>query len=462
MEAECPGCRERDARIAALEERLAELEGRVRDVTKPPEPPRSGPALPKGPAKQGTGKKPGGQPGHSPHAKELVPPERVAETIRYIPSVCEHCETALPQEAGPDDPPPVRHQVAELPEVIAIITEHQGHARTCPCCGKVTRMAIPADIRAHCTGTKLTAVLSYLAGMHGISKRGIGEIADVVFSAKIALGTVANLEQEMSKALRPAHQEAQRQVQQAPIKNADETGWKQAGRKRWLWVAASARAVVFLIQPLRDLAALQRLLGEVVRGIVCSDRWCVYNHIPLRQRQICWAHLQRNWEKLLERGGKAKEVAERCLNVHKRVFELWHLYRGGGCTRAELKSKMRPLQSELCNVLHWGARGARGRVTRTRRLCARLVQIFPAMWTFVAVEGVEPTNNHGERVQRRAVLWRRRSFGCHSSKGCRFVERILTVVQTLQLQRRSVLQFLCDAVSAHRGGTQRPKLVPDR
>jgi|SRR5580692_4211086 transposase len=456
MEAECRGCRERDARIAALEERLAELEGRMRDLTKPPEPPRPAPALPKGPAKKATGNKPGGQPGHPPHAKKLVPPERVSETVPFIPRTCQHCQAALPQEAGPNDPPPVRHQVAELPEVIARITEYQGHARTCPCCGKLTRAAIPIDIRASCVGSRLAAVLSYLAGYQGVSKRGLAEIAEVVFDAPMALGTVANLEQEMSQALRPAHQEAQRQVQQAPVKNVDETGWKQAGHKRWLWVAASTTAVVFLIQPLRDLTALQRLLGKVVRGIVCSDRWCVYNHIPLRMRQICWAHLQRNWEKLLDRGGRAKEIAQMCLSVHERVFELWHLFRGGGCTRAELKLKMRPLRSELCNVLHWGARSGDA---RTKRLCARLIGVSPAMWTFVDVEGVEPTNNHGERVQRRAVLWRRRSFGCHSANGCRFVERILTVVQSLHLQRRSVLPFLYETILAHRSGTQTPKLV---
>jgi transposase len=458
MEAECPGCRERDARIAALEERLAKVEGQLRDLTNPPEPPRPGPALPKGPAKQPTGKKPGAQPGHPPHAKELVPPERVNETKIFLPAVCQHCQTALPQQAGPNDPAPVLHQVAELPEVIAHITEYQGHARTCPCCGKVTRAAIPADIRAHCVGPRLTSTLSYFVGQQGVGKRGVAEIADVIFDARVSLGTIANLEQEMSQALRPAHQEAQRQVQQAPVKHVDETGWKQAGRKRWLWVAASTVAVVFLIQPLRDLTALQRLLGKVVRGIVCSDRWCVYNHIPVRRRQICWAHLRRNWEKLLERGGKIKEIAETCLSVQTRVFELWHLFRGGGCTRAELKRKMQASRNELCNVLHWGARtGDR----RTQRFCVRLLDVFAAMWTFVEVEGVEPTNNHGERVQRRAVLWRRRSFGCHSANGCRFVERILTVVQSLHLQQRSVLPFLCEAIEAHRSGNLGPKLVTE-
>src|SRR5271163_3834696 len=181
MEQECPGCRERDARLAVLEAKVAELEARLHDLTKPPLPPRPAPALPKGPAKKPTGKKPGGQPGHPPHLKQLAPPERVNETVPYIPTACAHCQTALPQEAGPNDPPPVLHQVAELPKLAAHITEYQGHARTCPCCGEVTQAAIPEEFRAHSVGPNLTGVLSYFAGCHGVSKRGVEEIAEAVF-----------------------------------------------------------------------------------------------------------------------------------------------------------------------------------------------------------------------------------------------------------------------------------------
>jgi transposase len=123
MEApECTGCRERDARIAALEAKVAQLEAMVHDLTKPPLPPRPAPTLPKGPAKQPSGKKPGGQPGHPPHLKTLAPPQRVNQIVPFVPAVCAHCLTALPPEAGPNDPPPVRHQVAELPKLAAVIT----------------------------------------------------------------------------------------------------------------------------------------------------------------------------------------------------------------------------------------------------------------------------------------------------------------------------------------------------
>ena len=438
---------------------MAELEGRLTDLTQPPAPPRRAAALPPGPVKKPTGRKPGGQPGHAPHLKALLPPERVKHTVTYVPQACAQCHRPLPQEAGPQDPPPARHQVAELPEMAAEITEYQGHARTCPGCGHVTRATIPEAIRAHSVGPRLTAALSYFVGCHGVSKRGVEEISATLFQAPVALGTVANLEQEMSAALAPAHQEAVQAVRQAPVKYVDETGWKQAGRKRWLWAAATATVVVFLIDVFRNATALVKLLGPTLSGILCSDRWRAYDHVELLQRQVCWAHLKRNWEKMLERGGTAKSIAQRCLSVQQRVFACWHLFRGGGCDRAALDEQVAPLTLELLEVLQ---AGLRSRDRKTKRFCDRLLAVYPALWTFVAVDGVDPTNNHVERAQRRAVLWRRRSFGCHSAAGCRFVERLLTVVQTLRLQQRSVLQFLHEAIDAHRSGLQGPALIIER
>jgi transposase len=452
----CPGCRERDARIAALEARLSELEGRLNDLTKPPLPPRPSSSQPAAPPKKPSGKKPGGQTGHPPHLKVLLPPERVQKTIALVPSACACCQRPLPQEAGPQDPAPLRHQVVELPELTAQVTEYQGQARTCAGCGQVTWAAIPKDLRAHSVGPRLSAALAYLAGAHGVSKRGLEEISEALFQAPIALGTVANLQEEMSAALAPSHQEAVAALRAAPVKNIDETGWKQQGRKRWLWAAATSKVAVFLIDSFRNASVLTKLFGQTFTGIFTSDRWRAYDHLPLMQRQVCWAHLKRNWEAMAERGGKAQVLARACLEVHRRVFEQWHLFRGGGLSRQQLDEQLAPRMLELLAVLQ---AGLRCRDRKTRRFCQRLLAVYPALWTFVVEEGVEPTNNHAERVQRRAVLWRRRSFGCQSAAGCRFVQRILTVVQSLRLQARSVLQFLYQALTAHRSGLQGPQLV---
>src|SRR5262245_13273250 len=206
----CPGCRDRDARIAALERRVAELGALVRDLTArlgsnasnsgiPPS--ANPPGAPKPVVKAKAGRKRGGQPGHPPHLKQLLPAERVDDVIPFVPPRCEHCHAALPAAASPDDPPPTRHQTIELRPIVTTVTEYQGHARTCRQCGAVTRAAIPRAARAHSVGPMLTATLSYFSGCQGMSKRGVEEVADVVFRAPIALGTVANLEQEVSAAL---------------------------------------------------------------------------------------------------------------------------------------------------------------------------------------------------------------------------------------------------------------------
>ena len=455
---ECPGCRALQARLAEAEARVLALEGQVRDLLdklKPPQPPRTITPQPPAPDKKPTGKKPGGQPGHAPRMKTLLPVERVTNVVTYIPKHCGKCAKPLHAVAGANDPEPKRHQVAELPKVAAEITEHQGHARTCSCCGEVTWGAIPAAVRAHSVGPELTGLMGYFAGVHGVSKRGIEEIVEQVFEVPIALGTIANLERELSAALVPAHEEARQAVADAPVKHADETGWKQAGKKRWLWVAATMQVAYFVIHARRNLDALKRVAGEKLSGILCSDRWCVYDDWP-GLRQLCWAHVKRNWEKKIERGGAGKRVGAMWLAAQHRVFELWHLFRGGGCTRQELDERMGPLATELGEVL-WA--GIRSRDRKLVRFCTRLQKNSASLWTFVSEEGVEPTNNHAERVLRRAVIWRRRSFGCHSAEGCRFVERLLTVVQTLRQGKRSVLGFLGETIQAHRTGETAPQLV---
>jgi transposase len=446
---ECARCRELEARVLELETRLRDLEDRLKS------PPGKRPVEPQppAPAKVPTGKRRGAQPGHKPHLKQWLPPDRVTQTVRFVPQVCTRCDRALDALPGPTDPPPTVHQIAEWPAIAADVTEYQGHARTCTC-GHLNRATIPAAIRASTIGPQLSATMAYLAGSHGMSRRGIEEVLETMLRVPIAVGTIANLEQEMSAALEPAYHEVRQQVAAAAVKHLDETGWKEAGKKRWLWVAATTTAVLFLIHPRRNLDAIKLLLGRL-SGILVSDRWCVYDHWDEECRQLCWAHVKRNWDKQVERGGEAKVLGERWLAGHKAVFELWHRYRGGGCSRAEMGDRMIPQIEAMGDLLH---AGARSRDARLSRYCTRLLDRYPLLWLFTSVEGVDPTNNHAERVQRRAVLWRKRSFGCQSPAGCRFAERILTVVQTLRLQNRNTLEFLGLTLTAYRQGLSTPNI----
>jgi transposase len=462
----CPGCLERDARIAALERRVAELEALVRDLTArlganasnsslPPS--ANPPQAPKPVVKAPTGKRPGGQPGHPAHLKRRLPPQRLAHTIPFVPRHCDRCHEPLPPHPGPDDPEPTWHQVAELPDIAARVTEYQGHYRTCPGCGARNHAAIPADLKAFSVGPRLAAALAYFAGCHHVSKRGLEGIAEAVFEVPLALGTVSHLEAQMSAALAAPHAEALAAVRQAAVKHVDETGWKQAGQRRWLWLAATAGVAVFLIHARRGCTALRALLGGGVLGYLCSDRWSAYDRWPVWRRQVCWAHLKRDFQKLIDRGGPAAPLGEALLRVERRVFEQWHLFRGGTIDRPALQRRLDGPAREFERLLEGGRRCADAKAAA---FCANLLALQPAVWRFVVTEGVEPTNNHAERLLRRGVLWRKNAFGCHSEEGCRFVERILTAVQTLRLQGRPVLRYLHDALVAHRRGLPAPSLLP--
>src|SRR6266404_4014153 len=451
----CAGCRELLKRVAELEAKLRELEARLgQNASNSSIPPSANPPQAPPPVvKKPTGRKPGGQPGHSAHLRARLPAERLTEpTVQYLPEICEACQHELPTAPGPDDPEPRWHQTVELPEIPVQITEYQAHARTCPC-GHVTWAKIPQEIRDHVCGPRLTATMSFLSGVLHASKRGIEEFVETVFQAPIALGTVSNLEQEMSAALADAHAEARQAVQEAAAKNVDETGWKRAGAKCWLWGAATALAACFVIAPSRGAAGLAALLGTKIKGIISSDRWSVYGQLQLGLRQLCWAHLKRDFQKLVDRGGPAKEYGQMGLAVVSILFDEWHLFRGGG-SRAALRRELEPLRAAMRS---WLEEGARCRDAKAAALCGNLLAVEPALWTFLYQKGVEPTNNHIERLLRPGVLWRKNAFGCHSESGCRFVERLLTVVQTLRLQKRPALDFLYQSLYAHRHGCLAPR-----
>lgn len=457
-EPECQGCRRLQQRVNELEAVVRELQARlgINSTNSSLPPSANPPGAPKPVQKQPTGRKPGGQPGHPPHLKELLPAERVAKIVPFVPERCGKCQAPLPPEADADDPAPTRHQVAELPSLLAEITEYQGHARICPCCGEVTRASIPEAIRAHGCGPRLTATLTYLTGKHHLSKRAAEEISADVFGAPISLGTVSALEQEVSAALGPAHAEALAAVQHADVKNVDETSWKEGRKKRWLWTAATSLVAAFIIHTKRNLDGLATLLSHTVHGILCSDRWSVYDRWPVLLRQVCWAHLKRDFQKCVDRGGPAYAIGEAGLQIVTEIFDAWHLFRGGGLSRGQLQERLSPVARRLRKLLDAGCGCAD---SKAANFCVNLIALEPALWRFVVTEGVEPTNNHAERVLRRGVLWRKISFGCHSADGCRFVERMLTAVQTLRLQNRNALHFLIAAVHNYRAGLPIPSLL---
>lgn len=463
--ASCPECGQLRAALDQAHHQIADLQAQLHEVraqlnrnsSNSSSPPSADPpGAPKPNVKTPTGRKPGGQPGHKGHHRRRLPPERVNIIVPYLPTVCDHCQTPLPAEPGPGDPEPTWHQVAELPPLVAVITEHQGHARTCSCCGHLNRGQIPPEIRAHTIGPRLAAVMSYFASRHRIGRRGVEEVVETIFEVPTSLGSIGTLEAEMSEALASPYQEAGQAVRQAPVKNSDETGWSEQGQKRWLWGAATATVAFFVIHLRRNFEGLKALLGETIQGIVCSDRWSAYSKLPLERRQICWAHLKRDFQKLIDRGGPAEAIGRAGLEVVECLFADWWEFRRGDLDRPGLQARLESVAREFQGILE---RGCSCADTKAATFCVNVLALYPALWLFTSLEGVEPTNNHAERILRLGVLWRKNAFGCHSAAGCRFVERTLTVIQTLRLQKRPVLDYLYRAIVAHRAGLPAPQLL---
>ena len=336
-----------------------------------------------------------------------------------------------------EDADPSRHQVTELPRIEPEVVEYQVHCLRCEACGQATRGQWPAEMPTGCLGPRLQAVTGYLSGRFGVSRRDTQELLATLFRVEVGLGTIPAQEQRLSQALAQPVEAAQTFVRQQPAVNVDETGWKEANRSGWLWVGSTPEVAVFLLRPTRSRQELTNLLGADYAGIVGSDRASAYNALPDQQRQLCWSHLHRDFQALVDRGGHSALVGRLLLAQVKLFFPLWHRVRDGTLTRQAFQEAMGPVRREVESLLQLSTLLVEHR--QTQATCRNILKHNAALWTFVDQEGIEPTNNAAEQALRRGVLWRKRSFGSQSETGSRFVERILTVVFSLRRQQRDVL-----------------------
>jgi transposase len=444
--------------IEQLETKVRGLEARLKlDSTNSSKPPSSDAPWKPRPSKAPSGRKPGGQPQHRGHFRRSLPTESVTEVIEHRPAQCRACGQALPQSGDPAEGVQTRHQVAELPQQPLEIQEHRSYAATCPCCGVVTRGEIPAEVRAHILGPRLAAHLCWLVALGHVSRRQVVEYLRVGLGLRVSLGSLSAYEQELSQALAAQYEAIQAKVRQAPCLNIDETSWQQFRESPWLWVLGAADAVLYGIRGGRSSKQLRELLGDLGRErIIGADRYGVYNWVPSVWRQFCWAHLLRDFARLELLGQGAEVVGRAGLQTAKEVFRLWHSFKQNALTREEFRVAVQPLRDEFQAVLQKEQQDSPS--SQARNFAGRLLRKYPALWTFVEREGVEPTNNEAERLLRPLVQWRKNSYGCHSKAGCEFVERIMSVVQTLRRQGRDVLGYLTQALLAHRQGLAPPAL----
>jgi transposase len=448
--------RELERRVAVLEATVQQLREQVQQTSRTSSrPPSSDPpqALSKRPRREPTGRRPGGQPGHEGQARALVPVQEVDVVVPVKPERCHHCQHPLQGE----DPQPQRHQVTEIPPVQPVVTEYQLHRLVCPACGAETRADVPPGVPMGGFGPRVQAITALCTGAYHLSKRTTQRALEDMFGVQLGLGTIANLEHATVQAVAEPVAEARVYVQQQSAAYLDETGWREGQQRAWLWTAVTEWVTVFVIRMSRGGKVAQELLGERFWGWLVTDRWSAYTWYPTWRRQVCWAHLLRDIEAMIERGGRSREIGEALRAQARQMFQWWQRVREGTLAHKTFASYMWPVRQEVERLL---AAGQTCGVPKTEGTCRELFKLRQALWTFVRHEGVEPTNNAAERAIRPGVLWRKGSFGTQSAEGSRFVEAMMTVVATLKQQHRNVLDYVTTACEAALCGAPAPSLLP--
>jgi transposase len=461
---------ERDALIRQLEEQVRALQVEVRELRarlnqssrnsdKPPSsdsPRQRQQRKKKKRGKRGRKKRrAGGQPGHVGARRTLLPTEEVDEVQPLAPSWCQCCGGSV--ERQPGEPPPTRHQVWELPPIKPHVTEYQlGHG-WCWRCEEWTTATLPPGVPTGAFGPRLTGLVGLMTGRLRLSKRLAQEFLSTVLGVQVSLGSICEMERLLASALEEPYRQARQYIREHWYAHADETSWYEKARRAWLWTATTSQVSVFAIEPHRGSKEAKALLGEDSAGFQVTDRWRGYDWKEVDLRQLCWSHLKRDFQAWVDRKAGAEALGRDVLKQERRLFHLYHQWKQGTLPYERFRPKVTRIESKVHRLLEQASECADSKATGTAR---NLLRLEKAMWTFVDVPGLEPTNSRAEQALRPAVCMRKMSYGTYSPAGSRFVERVLTAVTTLRQQGRDVLEYLSSALRLWLRHEEVPSLLP--
>jgi transposase len=439
------------AEVQALQQQVRDLSERLNEnSTNSSRPPSADPpSVKRRPPRTPSGRQIGGQPGHARQQRPLLPADRI-EVLK--PVQCRRCGHALRGH----DPRPLRHQVLELPPICPEVTEYQLHRLRCPRCRITTCASLPDGAPAGGQGPRLLAALGLMTGAYRMSKRMVQTFCADVLGVPVCAGQVCASEAEVAGATDSTVAELRDYARTQPA-NVDETGWKQGGRQGWLWAVVTQAVTVFTVALSRAGSVARGLVDPSAGQVITTDRYKGYLWLPLRQRQVCWAHLVRDFQAMVDRAGAGSAIGEELLCCAEELFTWWYRIRDGTLSRTTFQRYVAELRAWVRSQLEAGSACP---CAKTAGTCREILAVEPALWTFVRVEGVEPTNNAAERALRHAVMWRKTSYGTDGEAGSHFVGNILTVVATCRQQGRNVLEYLTECCEAALRGARPGSLVP--
>ena len=384
--------------------------------------------------------------------------DQIDEVVDHYPEACGGCGRRL--RSGQRGPRRRfgRHQVAELAPISVIWSEHRTHQLRCRHCRARTSAQLPPQIGASAFGPRLQAAVVTLTAGYRISRRGISELGRDLFGVTLSTGAVGAICQRASDALAGAHLHLQDWVLDQAAVHVDETGWRTRGEARALWTASTPEATFLQIAEHCHREQFTALVGARYPGIVISDRWNGYSHLDPSRRQACWSHIKRDFRRHADGRGEQRTFGEQGLELTRQVFAAWRSYQHEHHDRDRLAADIAPIQTELRALLQ-AASPNRRRTRWHRQFANNLLKIWPALWTFVTVDGIEPTNNPAERALRAPVIHRKVSLGSQSRTGERFAERALSAAGTCRLRHRSLFTYLNELLVAHTRGDPFPTLT---
>ncbi len=438
--------------IRALLARLTELEARLkqnpRNSSLPPssEHPHAKPK--RDPRRR---RKSGGQPGHAKHERPLLPPEQCTDVQELKPTRCRRCG----EELAGADPEPLRHQVWELPVIRPEVIEYRRHRLPCPRCGVTTCAALPVGVPESQSGPRLVAFVGLLMAFFRQSKRRTTLFLQALLNQPCCPALTIKMQTQVTAALRPAYDELVTALPAQTHLGIDESPTKEATTKSWLWTFVAGLFTVFAWRGTRAATVLTELLTDDYEGVVTCDRAKMYWMVE--RLQWCWAHLKRDFQALADSDDRVvKRLGHDLLRSTRELFRQWSRCRDGTIGRQGLKRNLEPIRQQVEGLL---LRGYFSGHPQLFGMCRELYEHRSWLWTFLDHEEVEPTNNRSERALRHAVIWRKLSFGTQSAQGSRFVETMLTVIESCRQQSRNVFEYVTAAVQAHYAKQPTPSLL---
>jgi transposase len=438
--------------IRALEQRIADLEEQIRlnssNSSKPPssDGPGGGKRASRRP-KPASGKKRGAQRGHPGHHRAMVPETDLSAIVECPPPATCACGGAIQASHHP-----WRHQVFELPRIVPEITEYRCYTGRCRDCGQRYPGQLPAGVPTGQLGPRALGLVGILAGRFHLTQDKIRIFLDELMGIRFSLGCVSQAHGKVAQALAAPMDELNAALARAPVRHADETSHQSHCHHLWLWAVVTEWGAQFAIRASRAAWVAKELLGMQPDGVVVSDRYAAYGFVDCEHRQVCWAHLLRDFERIAGRPGRIGRLG-RQLATHGALIFRWR-------EDGRLPQDFGRLQRRIKHCLEIGA--SQSICGKTARTCQNLLGLWTALWHFLKNPAVPPTNNLAERVLRGVVLRRKISYLTRSGRGMRFIERMFPAVETCKLQHRSLTDFIFSAMAAWISGTPPPSLVPEQ